>query len=100
MMKPIISSTRTAKKIVQATVALQNFIMLHGRNLATANRPYSSYTERDETTISEGFRPVVPRNRSPSDAQEAKLIRDKFCHYFNNTGTVPWSWDRALNNDL
>lgn len=88
--KPIIASLSTAKKIVEATVALHNFVMIQERNLSTPNRPYSSYTWRDRETISEGLIHISMRNETRSNVQEAKLIRDRFCNHFNTIGAVPW----------
>lgn len=95
--KPIIASVSTARKIIQATTALHNYVMSTEKDL-DVQLQYSNFTVQDRAVISESLK-NLPRNRSSNPAA-AKKIREDFANFFNGIGALPWQWDKVLNNEL
>jgi len=89
--RPIIASVTLAKKIVQATCCLHNFIINH-----EDNRYYSTIT--NETFTQEAFQDYV--NKTHSSCKNAAFIRDTFAEYFEGDGAVTWQWEKALRNEF
>lgn len=96
--KPIFASVCTARKIIQATTAVHNFIISTERDFDVPQLHYSNFTAQDRAIVSEGLR-NLPRNRS-SNPTAAKKIREDFANFFNGIGALSWQWDKVLNNDL
>ncbi|XP_067212571.1 uncharacterized protein [Linepithema humile] len=96
--KPIIASTSTAQKIIQATTVLHNYIMLTEKDLDIKQRCYSNFTIQDRKVTSLGLRDIPIS--SSSNTAEAKKIREDFADFFYGSGALPWQWNKVLNNDF
>ena len=101
--RPIDTTVDTAKKIVQATVVLHNYLRIKD---IEANEYITPEMVDQENEIQENipgswrrfqgswcFQDVtrIGRNNSTIQAME---IRDEFCKYFCGVGAVPWQYDK------
>jgi len=96
--KPIIASISTARKIIQATIVLHNFVMSTERDLHITQKRYSNFSKEDRAIISNGIR-NLSKNRF-LNAAKAKTIREDFTDFFYEIGALPWQWDKVFNNDF
>ncbi|XP_071581058.1 putative nuclease HARBI1 [Temnothorax nylanderi] len=95
--RPIITSVANARKIVQATVALHNFIISNEEKLLSKST-YVHMTPEDRTIISEGFNSLpVTRGRQMNNGIE---IRNAYSNFFIGTGALSFQWERTMNNDF
>lgn len=95
--KPIIASVANARKIIQATVALHNFIISNEKNGQSRNT-YTRVTPEDCNIFSQGLSSLpVCRNRSIKTGIE---VRDAYLEFFMDTGALPFQWEKAINNDF
>ncbi|XP_018315065.1 putative nuclease HARBI1 isoform X2 [Mycetomoellerius zeteki] len=102
--KSIISSVETTMKIVQATICLHNW--LRKSNIEQTNNILPGMLDRETTEddyIRGSWRTVmedgcafmnISRCSTNTSARDAMLIRDEFCKYFNDEGSVAWQNDR------
>lgn len=94
--RPIIASVENARKMVQATVALHNFILTHEEKLPTTT--YARMTPEDRTIISQGLSSLpLCKGRVCNSGIE---IRNAYSEFFLGTGALPFQWDKAVNNDF
>ena len=78
------------EKVVLATTALHNFLRTHHQpSDFTPDSDSTSGNWRDTERQGLGVLQAAPRRGSSN----AKMIRDKFCEYFNNEGAVAWQED-------
>ncbi|XP_026827841.1 protein ALP1-like [Ooceraea biroi] len=97
--KPIIAKVETVEKIVQAIVCLHNWLRKQDINIneyVTTNM----VDHLDDNNLIPGiWRTVlesgsayreIQRAGSYRSTQTSMEIREKFCTYFNNEGSVPW----------
>lgn len=96
--KPIIASVSTVRKIIQATTALHNYIMIIERNSNVTQTHYSNFTAQDQAIISDGLR-NLSKDRS-SNSATARKIREDFTNFFNDISALSWQWDKVLNNNF
>ncbi|KMQ83823.1 nuclease harbi1 [Lasius niger] len=95
--RPIIASIANAKKIVQATVALHNFIITNEEKLLFKNT-YAHITPEDCNIISQGLSSLpVSRGRCISSGIE---LRNAYSEFFVGTGALSFQWEKAMNNDF
>jgi len=95
--RPIISSN--AKKIVQATVVLHNFIINNEEQLQLPRR-YVNINEDDfnPTMISQGLRSLpICRGRTSQSGIE---VRNAYTAFFNGNGALPYQWQKAIQNNF
>ncbi|KYN11043.1 hypothetical protein ALC57_16822 [Trachymyrmex cornetzi] len=102
--KSIISSVETTMKIVQATICLHNW--LRKSDIEQTNNILPGMLNREMTEddyIRGSWRTVmedgcafmnISRCSTNTSARDAMLIRDEFCKYFNDEGSVAWQNDR------
>lgn len=89
--KPIISKVETAEKIVQAIVCLHNW--LRKQDINTNEYISTSIIDHvDYNDFCTAYR-EIRRTGSYMSAKSSIEIREKFCTYFNNEGSVPWQND-------
>lgn len=102
--RPIIASTPSVRRIVQATVALHNFAMNQDLARPPNERMYSVMTASDRALISTGLDDIVPVNNDDCENVEPVIhpttIRNTFADYFEHVSPVPWQWEKAVNNDF
>ncbi|XP_071651414.1 uncharacterized protein [Temnothorax longispinosus] len=85
--RPIIASVSNARKIVQATVALHNFIISNEEKLLSKST-YVHMTPEDRTIISEGISSLpVTTGRQMNNGIE---IRNAYSNFFIGTGALPF----------
>lgn len=97
--KPIISSVANAKKIVQATVVLHNFIINNEEQLQLPCR-YVNINEDDfnSTINSRGLRSLpICRGRTSQSGIE---VRHAYTAYFNGNGALSYQWEKAIQNNF
>ncbi|XP_011858988.1 PREDICTED: uncharacterized protein LOC105556501 [Vollenhovia emeryi] len=95
--KPIIASVANARKIVQATIALHNFIIINEEKLLSKNI-YAHITPEDRNIISQGFSSLpVTRGKFVKNGIE---IRNAYADFFVGSGAVPFQWQKAMDNDF
>lgn len=94
--RPIIANVRNARKIIQATVTLHNFIIKNEEKL-TGNKLYLHITPDDART-SHGIR-NIPLCRSRGN-KNAVAVREAYSTYFQDTGALSYQWAKALQNDF
>ncbi|XP_067203340.1 uncharacterized protein, partial [Linepithema humile] len=97
--KPIISSIANAKKIVQATVVLHNFIINNEEQLQLPCR-YVNINKGDfnPTMNSRGLRSLpICRGRTSQSGIE---VRHAYTSFFNGNGALPYQWEKAINNNF
>lgn len=82
--RPIIASIANAKKIVQATMALHNFIIINEKKLLS-NNTYAHITPKDRNIISEGLS-SLPINEDRSFVNSGIKVRNTYSEYFMSTG--------------
>lgn len=97
--RPIIASVSTTVKIVQATICLHNFIIQSENKLPLDKRRYTRIITERGTVIS-ALQEVDNAGRPNAHTRLASAIRDDFASYFENTGAVPWQWEKVLLNDF
>ncbi|XP_046682066.1 putative nuclease HARBI1 [Homalodisca vitripennis] len=89
----------TIVSVVLACCALHNLL----RKKSVTYTPFEYFDNENiiDGTIQIGARcnPDILHNRRSGGRvlQEAKIIREKFCTYFNGEGSVPWQEKSALN---
>jgi len=98
--RPIIASTSTAVKAVQATVVLHNFIIDREVDLPARERTYSMMHDEDRNLLHTSTGLTDINNRNASQSREALKIRDNFAHYFECIHPLPWQLNKVLNNDF
>lgn len=105
--KPIIARPENAKLMVQATVCLHNWLRQQDNDVNIYVPP--SVVDVDDPHYPNGFKPGSWRTimedgctfkeilncGSNTSSKESIEIRNKFCHYFNNEGAVPWQHNRT-----
>ncbi|XP_011883936.1 PREDICTED: uncharacterized protein LOC105571074 [Vollenhovia emeryi] len=95
--KPIIASVANARKIVQATIALHNFIIINEEKLLSKNI-YAHITPEDRNIISQGFSSLpVTRGKFVKNGIE---IRNAYADFFVGSGALPFQWQKAMDNDF
>lgn len=95
--RPITASIANAKKIVQATVALHNFIIINEEKLLSKNT-YLHVTPEDCTMISQGLSSLpVYKGRPINSGIE---VRNAYSKFFMGTGALSFQWEKAMNNDF
>lgn len=99
--RPINASPENAKLMVQATVCLYNWLRRQDNDINMYVPPsvveVDDYSNGSLQTITEdrcAFREISKCGTNTS-SKESIEIRNKFCHYFNNKGTVPWQHNRT-----
>ncbi|XP_018370117.1 PREDICTED: uncharacterized protein LOC108765771 isoform X2 [Trachymyrmex cornetzi] len=83
--KPINASLKTTESIIKATVCLHNFLL--------STRQYGYMTDDIcQNVIHENTAAIrdVSNIRSNTHSQLAASIRNEFCEYFVQEGSVPW----------
>lgn len=98
--KPINTSVTTAVKIVQAAVALQNFIIQCEATLPSGQRIYSNMTNDNTNLIDASAFTEMDKLHKSLHGPYAAQVRQHYADYFMNSGAVEWQWDKALNNDF
>jgi len=96
--KPIIACTSTVQKIVQASIALHNFIIISEEYLPLRERRYQILSTIDREIISMGLVDINERNRNRNI--EAVTMRDAYASYFENVNPLSWQWNKVLANDF
>lgn len=94
--RPINTCILTARKIVQASVCLHNFIMEYEERLPITERIYSVPSLCDGDGLN-NYQSITRNFGSNMHSASAAQIRDKFKEFFNGAGAVPWQVDRATN---
>lgn len=95
--RSIIADVANVIKIVQATVALHNFIIITEEKLLPKST-YAHVTPEDRNVISEGLC-SLPVNRSRFNNSGIE-IRNAFSEFFVSSGALPFQWEKAINNDF
>lgn len=96
--RPIISSVANAKKIVQATVVLHNFIINSEEQLQSQRRYIHITNEGDYSTISGGLRSLpICRGRTSQSGNE---VRNAYTAFFYGNGALPYQWEKAMQNNF
>ncbi|XP_036143475.1 putative nuclease HARBI1 [Monomorium pharaonis] len=95
--RPIIASVSTAVKIIQATVCLHNFIIQNENKLSLSKRHYIRMINKE--VVNNALQEISNAGRN-GHTRFASKIRDDFASYFENTGAIPWHWEKALLNDF
>lgn len=100
--KPIIAKIETVEKIVQAIVCLHNWLRKQDINIneyvATSMVDHFDHnvfipgTWRRVLESGSAYREIT-RMGSFMNTRTSMEIREKFCRYFNNEGSVPWQID-------
>lgn len=98
--RPIIASVSTAVKIVQATICLHNFVIQNENKLPLSQRRYTSHLISEEEAVISALQEVNDAGRTNAHSRLASRIRDDFATYFENTGAIPWQWEKALLNNF
>jgi len=96
--KPIIACTSTVQKIVQASIALHNFIINSEEYLPLRERRYQILSTIDREIISMGLIDINERNRNRNI--EAIRMRDAYASYFEDVNPLSWQWNKVLANDF
>jgi len=103
--KPIIASPESAKLMVQATICLHNWLRRQDNDI----NMYIPPSVVDVVDYPNGFQPgswrtiaedgcafrEISNCGSNTSSRENIEICNKFCHYFNNKGAVPWQHNRT-----
>lgn len=97
--RPIIASVSTAVKIIQATVCLHNFVIQKENKLPFSERYYTRIITEEETVMN-ALQEMNTVGRTNAHSRLAYKIRDDFASYFENTGAIPWQWEKVLHNDF
>ncbi|KMQ85602.1 nuclease harbi1 [Lasius niger] len=94
--RPIIANVSNVRKIVQATVALHNFIIKNEEQL-TGNKSYLHITSEDARTSHGVCNIPLCRGRNNNNAV---AVREAYSKYFQGTVALPYQWVKALQNDF
>ncbi|XP_029677097.1 protein ALP1-like [Formica exsecta] len=95
--RPIIARITNARKIVQATVALHNFIITNKEKLLFKNT-YAHITPEDRSMNSQGFSSLPPSIGRFSNS--GIKFRNAYSEFFIGTGALSFQWEKAMNNDF
>lgn len=96
--KPITSSVANAKKIVQATIVLHNFIINNEEQMQLQHRYTHITNDRDHSTISGGLCSLpICRGRTSQTGIE---VRNAYTAFFNGNGALPYQWEKAIQNNF
>lgn len=98
--RSIIASVSTAVKIVQATICLHNFIIQKENKLPFSERHYIGILNEERAVINGALQEMNNAGRTNAHARIAFRSRDDFAAYFENTGAVPWQWEKGLLDDF
>ncbi|XP_071574589.1 uncharacterized protein [Temnothorax nylanderi] len=98
--RSIIASVSTAVKIVQATICLHNFIIQKENKLPLSERHYIGMLNEERAVINGALQEVNDAGRTNAHARIASRSRDDFAAYFENSGAVPWQWEKGLLDDF
>lgn len=94
---PITARVPNAIKIVQATVALHNFI-IQNEEQHTGKNGYTRMTPEETRLVSNGLSDMAAcRGRL---CVNATAIREAYSLFFRNAGALPFQWEKAVNNDF
>ncbi|XP_018370991.1 PREDICTED: uncharacterized protein LOC108766295 [Trachymyrmex cornetzi] len=97
--RPIISSVANAKKIVQATVVLHNFIINNEEQLQLPRR-YVNINEGDfNSPMNSGELRSLPICRGRT-SQSGIEVRHAYTAFFNGNGALPYQWEKAVQNNF
>lgn len=94
--KPIIATLENTRKMVQATVALHNFIINEERRISI--NTYTRLTPEERNIISNGLSSLPAHRGRP--IKSGIEVRNVFSDFFVSSGAVPFQWTRAINNDI
>lgn len=95
--KAIICSLANAKKIVQATIVLHNFI-IDGEEELQSQRRYTHITNESNSTISRGLCSLpISQGRT---AQSGIQVRNAYTAFFYGKGALPYQWEKAMQNNF
>lgn len=92
--RPIMSNVANAKKIVQATVVLHNFIIN-----SEEQRRYTRITNEDNYSTTSGGLCSLPICRGGT-SQSGIEVRNTYTAFFNGNGEVHYQWQRAMENNF
>jgi len=98
--RPIIASTSTSVKAVQATIVLHNFIIDREVDLSLRERKYCTIQDEERNLLHTSTGLIDVNNINASRNREAMKIRDNFAHYFQYINPLPWQLEKVLNNDF
>lgn len=89
---PITANMDLVRLIIRTTVILHNYLMSkNDMNIFTVDEDNDSRTGNWRSIVqSDAGLEAIPHQGSNNYANDAKQIRDSFCHYFNNEGAVSW----------
>lgn len=93
--RPIIANVENAKRIVQATVVLHNFIIKTQENLQLEDK-YTRITPQDLSTICEGLSSIP--HCEGRIIESGVNIRKKYSAFFSGSGSLPFQWEKAIQN--
>jgi len=96
--RPIIASTSTVVKAVQATVVLHNFIINEEFLLPVQERRYRRIENNNVLSTNSGL--TITSGNNTSQNLTAVKIRDNFTHYFEYISPLPWQLNKALSHDF
>lgn len=95
----IISSVANAKKIVQATVVLHNFIINNEEQLQLPRR-YVNINEGDfNSPMNSGELRSLPICRGRT-SQSGIEVRHAYTAFFNGNGALSYQWEKAIQNNF
>lgn len=98
--RPIIASVSTTVKIVQATVCLHNFVIQNENKLPLSERRYTRILNEGGIMTSGALQEMNNVNKTNAHTRLVSTIRDNFATYSENSGAVPWQWEKVLLNDF
>jgi hypothetical protein len=97
--KPIIANPTSAIRIIQATVCLHNW--LRKNDIGINQYVPGNMVDSDDSPNTRSWRSMegcafrdLTNCSSNTSARMCINIRNEFCHFFNNEGSVPWQYDR------
>lgn len=96
--KPIISSVANAKKIVQTTIVLHNFIINNEEQLQSQHRYGHITNEGYYSTMSRGLQ-LLPMYRGRTSRNGIE-VRNAYTAFFNGNGALPYQWEKAMQNNF
>lgn len=90
--RPIIANVSNVRKIVQATLALHNFILQNEEQL-TGKKSYL-YISTEDVHICRGIRNILLcRSRGKNNAI---AVREGYLSYFQDTGALSFQWKKSV----
>lgn len=93
----IIANIANARKIIQATVALHNFIITNEEKFLSKNI-YTHITPANDNIVSQGFSSLpVSRGRSINSGIE---VRNAYSEFFIGNGALSFQWEKAINDNF